>query len=256
MYRLLFLFFIIVIPNLNAQIKNSSLLKGRVTANDSISISSIHIINKTRGSATITNNEGYFEIFSSIKDTIIISAVQFRVKIIVVNDKILESKQIVIPLEIFVNNLSEVVVKPHNLSGDLFKDFENSGVKPINFYNVGVPGFKGTRKEKIVSSQSLIVNSLLLGPVDIEAIYKHVSGYYKRLKKKRKLNVEFDAVANLIKFYGIDYFMETFKIKEDEVYEFVTGTYKNFPLRQSFKRNEHNKVMKFFEENIKRILKK
>ena len=259
MYRLLFFIYIIGFSNLNAQIKNSSLLKGRVSSNDSTSISSIHIINKTRGSATITNNEGYFEIFSSIKDTILISAVQFSIKIIVVNNKMLKSKEIIIPLEKFVNKLSEVIVKPHNLSGDLYKDFENSGVKPMNFYNLGIPGFKGTRKEKIVSGKSLIINTLLLslgGTVDIEAIYKHVSGYYVRLKKKRKLDAEFDVVANLIKFYGIDYFIETYEISEDEVYEFVSGTYKNFPLRQSFKRNEHNKVMKFFEENIKRILKK
>ena len=257
MNRFLFLFFILGILNVNAQIKNSSLLKGRVSTNDSISISSIHVINKTRGSATITNDDGYFEIFSTVKDTIIISAIQFSVKIIVVNNEMLDSKEIVIPLEEFINQLSEVIVKPHNLSGDLFKDFENSGVKAINFYNMGIPGFKGKRKEKIVSSKSLIMSTIFLplgGSVDIEAVYKHVSGYYKRLKKKRKLDIEFDVVANLIKFYGIDYFIETYEVTEDKVYEFVSGTYENFPLKQSFKRNEHNKVMEYFDQNHIRVL--
>ena len=81
-----------------------------------------------------------------------------------------------------------------------------------------------------------------------------VMGYYKRLKKKRKLDIEFKDVANLIKFYGIDYFIQTYKVTEDEVYEFVSGTYENFPVRQSFKKNEHNKIMKYFEENHLRIL--
>ena len=139
----------------------------------------------------------------------------------------------------------------------MFKDFENSGVKAINFYNMGIPGFKGKRKEKIVSSKSLIMSTIFLplgAPVDIEAVYKHVSGYYKRLKKKRKLDIEFDVVANLIKFYGIDYFIETYEVTEDKVYEFVSGTYENFPLKQSFKRNEHNKVMEYFDQNHIRVL--
>tara|TARA_B100000795_G_scaffold75638_1_gene53738 strand:+ start:886 stop:1560 length:675 start_codon:yes stop_codon:yes gene_type:complete len=224
-----------------------------------MSIGSIHVINKTRGSATITDDKGRFEIYSSINDTLLFSAIQFRVKIIVVNNQILKSKEIVVPLESFVNRLSEVIVKPHNLSGDLYKDFENSGVKPINFYNSGIPGFAGTRKEKIITKKQLIISTLLLpltGSIPIEPIYKHISGYYKTLKKKRKLDTEFDVVANLIKFYGVDFFVETYELKEDEVYEFVSGTYENFPLRQSFKRNEHNLVMEYFEKNQIRVINK
>ena len=190
-------------------------------------------------------------------DTIIISAIQFSIKILVVNDEMLESEEILIPLEKFVNKLSEVIVRPHNLSGDLFKDFENSGVKPINFYNRGIPGFTGTRKEKIVTKKQLIISALLFpltGSIPIDPIYKHISGYYKVLKKKRKLDVEFDIIENLIKFYGLDYFIETFDVSEDEVYEFVSGTYINYPLRETFNRNEHNKVMKYFEQNKLRVL--
>jgi len=259
MNRHLFLFFIFVMSNLCAQIKYSDLLKGRVSSNESMSIGSIHVINKTRGSATITDDKGRFEIYSSINDTLLFSAIQFRVKIIVVNNQILKSKEIVVPLESFVNRLSEVIVKPHNLSGDLYKDFENSGVKPINFYNSGIPGFAGTRKEKIITKKQLIISTLLLpltGSIPIEPIYKHISGYYKTLKKKRKLDTEFDVVANLIKFYGVDFFVETYELKEDEVYEFVSGTYENFPLRQSFKRNEHNLVMEYFEKNQIRVINK
>ena len=47
--------------------------------------------------------------------------------------------------------------------------------------------------------------------------------------------------------------METYHITEDEVYEFVSGAYNNFPVRESFKRNEHNKIMNFFQKNQSRI---
>ena len=114
-------------------------------------------------------------------------------------------------------------------------------MKPINFYSFGIPGFKGTRQEKIVTKKQLILNTIFLpltGSIPIEPIYKHISGYYKRLERKRELDVEFDIVANLIKFYGIDFFINTYEIDESEIYEFVTATYENFPLRESFKRDK------------------
>ena len=144
------------------------------------------------------------------------------------------------------------------MSGDLYEDLENSAVDPINFYSFGIPGFKGTRKEKIVTKKQLILTTLffpLTGSIPIEPIYKHISGYYKRLERKRELDIEFDIVTNLIKFYGIDFFINTYELKEEEIYEFVTATYENFPVEESFKRNEHNKIINYFNKNQTRILK-
>ena len=253
MHRFFLVFFSLTFITLNAQINISSIFKGNVTVNDTLSVSSIHVINKSRGSATITNEKGYFEIFSSPNDTIIFSSVQYKLKIIVVSPEMLESKKLIIPLEVFVNELNEIVVKPHNLTGDLFKDILNSTTKPINFYNLGIPGFIGDRKEKIISPAAIIATSILSGNIPIDPIYKHISGYYKRLKKKRNLEIDFDFISNLIKFYGIDYFKISFGIKEDEIYDFVSGTYANYPIKDSFHNNEHNKVIIYFEENYKRI---
>ncbi|MBL30887.1 MAG: hypothetical protein CMC81_06590 [Flavobacteriaceae bacterium] len=239
---------------LNAQNKRSFLLKGNVLVSDSLSISSIHVINKSRGSATITNEFGYFELFSSTNDTIIFSSVQYKLKILVVSQEILETKKIIVPLETFVNELSEVIVKPHNLSGDLFNDIANSTTKPINFYNLGIPGFTGKRKEKIISPTSIIATAILSGNIPVDPIYKYISGYYKNLKKKRSLEIDFNLISNLIKFYGFEYFKTSFGLREEEIYDFVSGTYDNYPVKETFINNEHNKVINFFEENYKRIL--
>ena len=253
MHRFYLVFFSLTFIKLNAQINVSSLLKGNVSYNDTLSVSSIHVINKSRGSATITNEKGYFEIFSSPEDTIIFSSVQYKLKILVVSSEMLVSKEVIIPLEVFINELNEIVVKPNNLTGDLFKDIANSTSKPVNFYNLGIPGFIGARKEKIISPASIIATSILSGNIPIDPIYKHISGYYKRLKKKRNLEIDFDFISKLIKFYGIDYFKISFGIKEDDIYDFVSGTYANYPVKDTFYNNEHNKVINYFEENYKRI---
>ena len=59
----------------------------------------------------------------------------------------------------FINELDNVVVKPHNLSGNILADMENSNVKvPINFDDVGIPGFKGERQEKICVREDINSN--------------------------------------------------------------------------------------------------
>tara|TARA_B100000686_G_scaffold355369_1_gene473675 strand:- start:7786 stop:8544 length:759 start_codon:yes stop_codon:yes gene_type:complete len=237
---------------------DSKLLKGRVV-NDSLSLAAIHIVNKTKGNATITDQNGFFEIFTSINDTLLLSGVQFEPKMIIINSNILDSKEIIIPLEIFVNYLSEVIVKPNNLSGNLFRDFINSGLEETaNFDDFGIPGYKGVRKEKIISKKSLIVSTLLLpisGGIDIEAVYKHLSGYYRDLKLKRKMDKDFNLISRIITFYGIDYFINTFNLSEDQIYDYVSGTYANYPLKKDFQQNNHAKVMQYFEENNLRIIK-
>ena len=45
--------------------------------------------------------------------------------------------------------------------------------KTINFDDVGIPGYKGVRKERIPSLQEMALN-LAFVQVDIEAVYKHI----------------------------------------------------------------------------------
>ena len=57
MHRFFLVFFSLTFITLNAQINISSIFKGNVTVNDTLSVSSIHVINKSRGSATINLEE-------------------------------------------------------------------------------------------------------------------------------------------------------------------------------------------------------
>ena len=156
----------------------------------------------------------------------------------------------------FINELDNVVVKPHNLSGNILADMENSNVKvPINFDDVGIPGFKGERQEKIVykNNSQILLNVLLLPlmPLDIEGMYKQLSGYYKNLKIARGLEKQYGVVVSIIQFYGSNYLMERYNLREEEVYEFVLGASENYDLLNDFKSSNHglilNNLDKFYE---------
>ena len=234
-----------------SQTKNYKVFKGEVV-NDSLNISGIHIINKTSGSRAITNQNGLFEIGVKRNDTIVISSIQIKPHIIIIESKIFDQDLIRVYIEPFINRLDNVVVKSHNLSGNMLDDMLASGIKdPINFSDVGIPGFEGEREEKIVSEMSLILQTLLLpisGGLDIEAVYKHLSGYYKELKKRRLLDKQYVAVVSIIEFYGLVFFINKFNLSEEKVYEFVLGALENSNIESDFKTSDHGLVLESLEE--------
>ena len=232
------------------------LLKGRVIHKE-LSVQGIHVVNASRGSAEITDVEGYFEISVRNGETLIFSGVQFKTKELTIQGSLFDAAEIVVYLDAFVNKLDEVVVKSHGLSGDLGSDLANANInRPLNFYDVGIPGFKGEPKEKIISGKSLILTTLLLpitGAVSIDAIYKHLSGYYKSLKKKRAMESDFTVIFTIIEFYGLYFFVENYNLEEEEVYGFVTGCFENSAIEENFKMQRHQAVITAFDTYAKSI---
>lgn len=232
------------------------LLKGKVV-HDELSVQGIHVINASRGSAEITDIKGNFEISVRIGETLVFSGVQFQTKELTIDASLFDAVEVLVYLDPFVNTLDEVVVKSHSLSGDLNSDLANANIsRPLNFYDVGIPGFKGEPKEKIISGKSLILSTLLLpisGGVNIDAVYKHLSGYYKSLKKKRVMEADFKVVYEIIEFYGLYFFVENYNLTQEEVYVFVTGCYENNNIKENFKRQRHQEVIAAFEIYAEKI---
>ena len=233
------------------------LLNGKIS-HPNLIVAGIHVINADRGLAEITDIDGNFEISVAIGEELIFSGVQYKKRALIITPEIFALDEITVYLEAFINELDEVVVKPHNLSGSLSSDLNNVK-EQINFDDVGIPGYKGVRKEKIVSGKSLILSTLLLpisGGINIDALYKHLSGYYKKLKKRRKLDAQFETVFSIIKFYGVYFFEENYALEQEEVYDFVLGCSENSQLIDYYKKDMHEQVVQAFEEYKKKQYEK
>jgi hypothetical protein len=240
-------FFVLFCGILKAQ--DYKLLNGTIS-HPNLVVAGIHVINADRGLAEITDIDGNFEISVAIGEKLIFSGVQYKKRALEISPEIFALDQITVYLEAFINELDEVVVKPHNLSGSLSGDLNNVK-EQINFDDVGIPGYKGVRKEKIVSGKSLILSTLLLpisGGINIDAVYKHLSGYYKKLKKRRKLDAQFEVVFSIIKFYGVYFFKENYGLEQEEIYDFVLGCSENSKLIDYYKKDMHEQVVQAFEE--------
>ena len=245
----IFWFFLGILSVFSQTKPNFKTLKGEIV-NDSVSISGIHIINMTSGSKTITDINGVFEIGVKKQDTIIISSVQIKPRVIVMENEMLNQTYVKIYVDQFINELSNVVVRSNSLSGNILNDMANSNVKvPINFDDVGIPGFKGIREEKIEKIVPFI--GLPIMSINIEALYKNLSGYYKRLKKRRVWDKQNITTVDVIEFYGVSFFTRSYNLTQDEVYEFVLGAIENSSIQNDFKLSNHGLVLESFDKFYK-----
>ena len=162
----------------------------------------------------------------------------------IITENIFSSKEITIYLKGFVNELDEVIVTNNSLTGNLKYDLLESGLEERkNFDDFGIPGFKGERKEKIQNATQLLLGLGTSMQIDVEAFYKHISGYYKKLKKRRSLDSKFLSIFSIIKFYGLIFFIENYNIDNDQVYDFILGCSENSEIIYYFNQDLHQKVI-------------
>lgn len=206
-------------------------------------VEGIHVLNKTSKYNTVTNENGEFTIRVNLLDTLLFSSVKYELKEIVITDEIYNQKSIHIKLNELVNELDEVMIG-NTLTGNLSTDLKNIKVdKTFNFDDVGIPGFKGIPEEKIVP---LAIAAIPLS-VNIEALYKHIGGYYKKLRIKRKWTHENVTVAMIIDYYGLPFFKDAYNVPNNRLYDFLLFCMETTTLQSDFNRQNFAGVLEIFK---------
>ena len=202
-------------------------VEGKIIAK--ANLENIHVLNYSSKHFTVTNSLGQFRIDVKLNDTLIFSSVQYEKKIVVVNDVIMLHKTMEVSLEIMVNRLNEVTVGKMMI-GDLESDMRNFEGKPdINFYDVGIPGYKGkpkTQRERRlneaitgINGQKLKWYSPLTGTIPLNPIINGINGRTKRLKELIELEQKDDLLYSIISRLGED-FLSIYPLDEDHEMDF------------------------------------
>lgn len=176
-------------------------------------VENIHVINKTAQLFTVTNANGEFKILASINDTIVFTSVQHKTRNLVVDKNMMSSKTCVVKLEEQINELDQVTVGKI-LTGDLNSDINNTeGDPPINFYDVGIPGYTGkiaTQSERRLSEAGEFKPKMLLGfltgGVPLNPILNGISGRTKMLKEHVRLEEKADLLHKIKTSLSEDFF--------------------------------------------------
>ena len=179
-------------------------------------LENIHVINKTAQVFTITDKNGRFTIRAKRQDTLAFSSIQHQRKDVIVTNENLLSKTLLVVLDEKINTLDEVVVGKV-LTGDLLSDIKNvEGDAPVDFYDVGIPGYTGkpaTQSERRLSEastgpggQKLKWYAPLTGSIPLNPIINAISGRTKMLKNRVKMEARETLLVSIKSRWSKDFF--------------------------------------------------
>ncbi|MDX1463183.1 MAG: hypothetical protein R3359_09010 [Marinirhabdus sp.] len=218
-------------------------IQGKITNMEEVE--GIHVLNTSSRFNSVTDAFGNFSITAKPLDTLLFSSVHYAPKKVLVSAAVHERGILVVTLEKLINELDEVFLG-QKLTGDLNRDVNNIKVKrKIDFDSLGIPGFKGEPKEKI---PTLIGQTIGPTHVNIEALYNHISGYYKMLRTKRKWEGENTIVAAILYTYEPDFFVKAYQIPIDRTYDFLLFCVESSTLVSEFKNQRFSNVLDIFEQ--------
>lgn len=209
----------IICASTKAQSGYSSSLKGRIINNNQ-GVADVHVMNTTRNRATISDADGYFTINVNLNDTIIFSAVQFKRKTLVVSASMLQSLSIQIPLEEFVNELDEVILRPYDLSGDLSRDMGQMQTgQVVAASTLGLPN--AYVKPLTLAERKLREATSGGRGIPLNPIINAFSGRTKYLKKVLATENKYARTDRVRAFYPDSLFVQELKIPEAKIDDFM-----------------------------------
>lgn len=202
---------ILVCVLIASQLLNAQYLNGKITANYT-DLKGVTIINTTQKIAVTSEENGLFKIKAVVKDSLLVTAVQFNSKTVVLTKEDFDKELFLIRLSVHTNYIDEVTV-----------------VKEKDGYEAGILSKKAkifTPAERKLNTASNMyptanVGAMTGGSLGLDPVLNWISGRTKRLKQE--LNVEQKEVALQKINYLFDetYFIQTLKIPEDKLEGFL-----------------------------------
>ncbi|MGX1025123.1 hypothetical protein [Psychroflexus sp. MBR-150] len=184
-----FLGFILMMFYFNLSFAQNKTIKGQFTGKN-LDNSFINIINLNQYKATISQEDGRFEIPAKVGDSILISSIQYSEVKFLVKPEFFED-EIEIPLSLKVNELQDVNLYSLGLTGDLAKDAESIETYDFSQTQLGFPAYIEyyTREERRLAgvSGSLIGYLINLMNGNIK-MYKNLIVYERTDNRKERLH--------------------------------------------------------------------
>lgn len=220
---------------------------------------SIFNINSSRG--TVSNAAGQFNIAVAINDSISVSSLQFQPFIIVIDQGIIDARQVNIRLNEVVNLLPEVIVRPYDLTGNISVDLNRLPVASIpdtlNAINTqgmyfeidAAPNrYSPPRNEALAMSQTRLVNGLNFVNLFREFL---ISSKIEQIHRPQSdLNVDVRAL------YDDEFFQENFDIEIENIPAFINFADQNGLDEEMLKEGNEMDLIEFLLNQSKRFKRK
>lgn len=188
------------------------------------------ITNKQRNETVLTDISGGFSITAQVGDTLYFRGSFLEDRKLVIRKSHFKLNPLVVHMNQEIITLEDVVIRPP-ITGDLGKDVSSiekkEEVEQI-YANLGVDirMLDMEPKEKVAD---VFGNKILGIPIptslNINALYKGLTGYYRRLDNLREYEALEKKLIAVKEFFGVKYFDEILGIEEGDIREFLFFLY-------------------------------
>ena len=191
-----------------AQIPVTKNLKGKVISN-AIDLEGIYIVNLKTNESTTTVNGGYFDIQAKVGDTLMFSAIQFKGKKVVVNEKDFNDKLFFVKLETMINQLEEVKIIRYN----------NINAVALGIIPAGQKHYTPAERKLRTAEELHWYSPLLipLGGMSVDGFLNSVSGRTAMLRKEVEVEKKEMMLKKLEDLFETNFFINKLKIPSDYV---------------------------------------
>ena len=210
---------------------------------------SANVVNNTSRQATITDDEGEFEMLVKLNDRLVFSSVQYQIRSVIVNKEILQKSRLIIDVNEKVTVLDEVVVGPENT--EKFLDLKEEEFKRT-YYNFD----KSSKVENQILKAGTFNNGL-----NFINLYKMIA---KSSSKSGEIDKQLSNVnykpSNLIReVYDDAFFVKNLGLKKQNISEFLLFCDDKFPSKFLFKKSNEFQLLDFLikqSDKVKKVLER
>lgn len=157
---------------------------------------------------------------------------------------------LLIRLDIKVNELDEVVVRPFNLSGNLSDDTKGANTDAIiNGVTLGLPN--ATFKMPTQSQRRLIEATTGGAGIPLNPIINAITGYTKMLKNRVKLEKKESRLDMTMSSFEKELYVNQLKIPEEYIDNFSYYCAADIKFEELQKQNDPLLMLAFFETKSK-----
>lgn len=206
---------------------------------------SANVINNTSQEATITNEDGEFEIKVKLNDRLLFSSVQYQIRSLIISKEILQKSRIVIDVNEKVTELDEVVIGPENT--EKFLDLKEEEFKKID-YNFD----KSTRIENQILQSGRFNNG-----INFINLYKAIAK--TNTQEEESMSLSYKPSNLLREVYDDSFFISNLGIPKEKISEFLLFCDEKFPSKFLFKKSNEFQLIDFLvkqSDKFKKILKR
>ncbi|NAS29522.1 hypothetical protein GTQ40_00920 [Flavobacteriaceae bacterium R38] len=229
------LLLVFISVHVSAQDNDRVILRGQVLYRNSF-IPNENVVNITTQKATITNENGEFEIYVKSGDELVFTAVNYRIRSVTINDEILKNNRLVVEVREKVTELDEVVISPEDKQA--FLQLKNEEFKQFNYEEDASTEIKNTA---LSVSERGLQNGL-----NFVNIFKAIFKQKKNTDEPEKREIKLSAVLRQV--YDDDFFTKDLNVPSNKINEFLYYCDEKRPSRELLQRANEFELIGFLLE--------